>query len=371
MQTINHVVRYAPPESFRLAQVRGMFDYSAKETERKWQVEIPSLEDQWQIGLIVGPSGSGKSQIANKAFGNLGHKKEWSGLPLIDEFPKQMSVKEICDLLTRVGLSSTPAWTIPYSCLSTGQKFRADIAMALAEVPADQPIIIDEFTSTVDRTVAQTTSSVVAGVIRKGGRRLVAIACHYDIIDWLNPCWILNMADQSLTRRSERRRPQINLKISKSSQSAWRLFMDHHYLSHDLSSRSTNYMATINDVPAAFISIINYPSTKYGLTNRVHRIVVLPDFQGLGIAQSLLREVCGRLSLICYLSTSHAPFARSLAKSPHWRLIRQPSINKSLTKKSTVTAIRTNTLLASFQYVGPKYPRHATDQIGLNETGAR
>ena len=143
-----------------------MFDYSAKETERRWTVEVPSLDDEWQIGLIVGPSGSGKSQIASRAFGTLGHHHDWMNRPLIDEFPKEMSVKDICELLTRVGLSSTPAWTIPYACLSTGQKFRADIAIAVAEVGHQDVIVIDEFTSTVDRTVAKTTSSVVAGVIR-------------------------------------------------------------------------------------------------------------------------------------------------------------------------------------------------------------
>lgn len=313
MQTIDHVVSYAPPSSFRVEQVRGMFDYSAKETERRWTVEIPSLDDKWQIGLIVGPSGSGKSQIANRAFGTLGHYHEWGNRPLIDEFPKGMSVKDICELLTRVGLSSTPSWTIPYACLSTGQKFRADIAIAVAEVEQHNVIVIDEFTSTVDRTVAKTTSSVVAGVIRKGGRRLVAVACHYDIIDWLNPCWVLDMADQSLTRRSVRRRPDIKLQISRCENSAWRLFMDHHYLSHELWIRAKSHIATVDGCPAAFIAMIPYPSTKFGMTARVHRIVVLPDFQGLGIARVLLREICGR-EKTKYISRHHTPHLPS-----HWQ----------------------------------------------------
>ncbi len=341
-----------------------MFDYLAKATERRWTVDIPSMDDEWQIGLIVGPSGSGKSQIAKRAFGTLGHHHDWANRPLIDEFPKGMSVKDACDLLTRVGLSSTPSWTIPYSCLSTGQKFRADIAMAIAEVGQQDVIVIDEFTSTVDRTVAKTTSSVVAGVIRKGGRRLIAVACHYDIIDWLNPCWVLDMADQSLSRRSLRRRPDIEIKITRCDRPAWKMFMDHHYLSHDISSRATSYIATVEDRPAAFIALIPYPSNKYGMTTRVHRIVVLPDFQGLGIAHVLLREVCGRVGNNCYISTSHAPFAKSLAKSREWSVCRQPSMCAPLGKNASATPARTSCLTASFRYVGQKYPGHAANGNG-------
>jgi GNAT superfamily N-acetyltransferase len=215
------------------------------------------MDDEWQIGLIVGPSGSGKSQIAKRAFGTLGHHHDWANRPLIDEFPKGMSVKDACDLLTRVGLSSTPSWTIPYSCLSTGQKFRADIAMAIAEVGQQDVIVIDEFTS-----------------------------------------------------------------------------------SHDISSRATSYIATVEDRPAAFIALIPYPSNKYGMTTRVHRIVVLPDFQGLGIAHVLLREVCGRVGNNCYISTSHAPFAKSLAKSREWSVCRQPSMCAPLGKNASATPAR-------------------------------
>ena len=70
MAKIEAEVSTAIAESFRTAQVRGMFDLPAGKTSgESFSVEVPGVEEDWQIGLIVGPSGSGKSTIAKKAFG--------------------------------------------------------------------------------------------------------------------------------------------------------------------------------------------------------------------------------------------------------------------------------------------------------------
>ncbi|MEV1247900.1 hypothetical protein [Nonomuraea sp. NPDC049750] len=78
-----------------------------------------------------------------------------------------MSIKDIVALLGAVGLSSPPAWLRPYRTLSNGEAFRASIARALAE--SGDLVVIDEFTSVVDRQVAK-----VAGMSGWGS------ACHDD-----------------------------------------------------------------------------------------------------------------------------------------------------------------------------------------------
>jgi transcriptional regulator with GAF, ATPase, and Fis domain len=57
-------------------------------------------------------------------------------------------------------------------------------------------VAFDEFTSVVDRNVARIGSAAVAKAIRSGQIRcrFVAVTCHYDIIDWLAPDWIIDMA---------------------------------------------------------------------------------------------------------------------------------------------------------------------------------
>ena len=85
-------------------------------------------------------------------------------------------------MCSAVGLSSPPAWLRPYHVLSNGEKFRADLARLL--LSRDNNLaVMDEFTSVVDRTVAQVGSAAVARSIRGGvvKKRFVAVSCHYDI----------------------------------------------------------------------------------------------------------------------------------------------------------------------------------------------
>lgn len=47
----------------------------------------------------------------------------------------------------------------------------------------------DEFTSVINREVAQIGSYAVQKTIRKNNKKFIAISCHYDIIEWLEPDW--------------------------------------------------------------------------------------------------------------------------------------------------------------------------------------
>src|SRR5690606_4584679 len=129
-----------------------------------------------------------------------------------DAFPAAMSASQVTELLNRVGLSSVPTWQRPYHVLSNGERFRADMARLIA---ADDPIVVvDEFTSLVDRTVAKATSHAVQKAIRsRSGRQMVAVTCHYDIIDWLQPDWVVDMATHTFSWRSVQPRPRLRLDI--------------------------------------------------------------------------------------------------------------------------------------------------------------
>jgi len=66
---------------------------------------------------------------------------------------------------------------------------RVDLARALLEKDF---VVFDEFTSVVDRQVAQTTSLAVNKAVRKMGKKFIAVSCHYDIVDWLEPDWVFD-----------------------------------------------------------------------------------------------------------------------------------------------------------------------------------
>jgi ABC-type ATPase with predicted acetyltransferase domain len=87
-----------------------------------------------------------------------------------------------------VGFATVWSWLKPYHVLSNGEKMRVDLARAI--LTEKETIVFDEFTSVVDRTVAKTASFAISKAIRKMGKKFVAVACHRDIIDWLEPDWI-------------------------------------------------------------------------------------------------------------------------------------------------------------------------------------
>lgn len=373
---MNYDVRVECPvfDSFRVQQVCGMFGLEpAAKAQCEFHVEIPTLEDPWNLGLIVGPSGSGKSTVARHAFGtNFYQATEWpSDQAVVDAFPEGLSIREIVATFNAVGFSSTPAWVKPYHVLSNGERFRCDLARAiLGEAPL---VAYDEFTSLVDRTVAKIGSAAIAKAIRKGRiqKRFVAVTCHYDIAEWLAPDWIVDMATQTLARGSLCR-PPIRLEIRRCGTDAWKLFQRHHYLSHELHKSARCFLGLIDGSPAAFCAVIHFPH-PIAAGWKIHRVVVLPDFQGLSIGNALADYV-GSL----YKATGK-PFRdvnsspglwHYRIKSPLWRCKRIGVLDWGGAKRITVTKSRlirtaTNRITASFEYVGPARPEEAR-AFGLN-----
>jgi ABC-type transporter Mla maintaining outer membrane lipid asymmetry ATPase subunit MlaF/GNAT superfamily N-acetyltransferase len=358
-----HVLIESPVEaSFRVEQVRGMFDVPAQDVIRhEWDVDIPVEGTDWQVGLIVGPSGSGKTTIGKRLFpGALFHDGYvWPETQaVVDGFPANLDGREITAALSSVGFSSPPHWLKRYAHLSNGQKFRCELARLMLE-DADV-VIFDEFTSVVDRDAAKVSSAAVAKALRRRGRpRLIALSCHYDIIDWLDPDWVYNVADGSFARRLLRGRPPVELRVHKATPAAWALFRGHHYLTARLHRSARCWVATWNGVPVAFTSCM--PLVGHSGVWREHRTVVLPDFQGVGIGNALSEWLGAYLKSwgVRFTSvTSHPAMIRHRSKSPHWRMKRfghleahQRKVRRSIGNLADTSS--TSRLTASFEYVGP------------------
>lgn len=148
------------------------------------------LPEKWNVGIIVGKSGTGKTTIAKDMFGEeLISGFEYKNKSVIDDMPKNKSVEDISRAFYSVGFGSVPSWLKPYSVLSNGEKMRVDIARSILEKDF---IVFDEFTSVVDRQVAKVASMAVSKAIRKQDKKFIAVTCHYDVIDYLEPDWIFN-----------------------------------------------------------------------------------------------------------------------------------------------------------------------------------
>jgi hypothetical protein len=355
---IAHIVRTTPVvRSARVLQLEGLFEIPpTQRSEVAWEVNLPLDERPWSIGLIVGPSGCGKTTVARELFSPfLVSGFDWpEDRSLVDGFPEGMSIKDITALLSSVGFSSPPSWLRPFQVLSNGEQFRATIARALAE--NRELTVIDEFTSVVDRTVAQIGSAAVAKTVRRREQKLIAVSCHYDILDWLQPDWVFEPASNHFQWRCLQRRPDIQLDIVRVHPAAWQLFKRHHYLDTGLHRAARCFVAFVQGQPAAFASAMHMPHPRVPGW-REHRTVCLPDFQGVGIGNALSEFVASLFVATgkrYYSVTSNPAMVQHRARSPLWHMHRRPSRsgrNNSLTSLNR-TAAR-NRFAAGFRYVGP------------------
>lgn len=363
-----HITVESPIEPTpRVEQVRGMFDLPPSLTSRvEWHVRLPLEERAWNVGLIVGPSGCGKSTIARRLFPTLQERDERGLTPalaarlrhgtVVDAFPDGMPIKEIVALLSAVGFASPPAWLRPFGVLSTGQQFRVTLALLLAATPTDEAIVFDEYTSVVDRTVAQIGSAAVARAVRDRGRRFVAVTCHEDVEAWLQPDWIYRPAARTFTWRLLQRRPAVPLDVVRCHASTWPVFAPHHYLSHRLAPSAVCFLASWRERPVAFSAWLPFVGSG-PKARREHRTVVLPDYQGVGLGNALSDFVAALWSGLGYRAlstTTHPAMIRARVRSAHWRLTRAPAFAAGAEGGLRHATTR---LTAGFRYVGPPLPR--------------
>jgi GNAT superfamily N-acetyltransferase len=360
-----HITVETPVElTPRVRQVAGLFDLAVEPVQRlQWTVALPLDARPWHVGLIVGPSGCGKTTVARRLWPAEAARAAALDWPrdrsLLDGFPAGLSVKDITALLSSVGFASPPAWLRPFHVLSTGQQFRATLARLLAEAlaaPARPPIVCDEFTSVVDRTVAQVGSAALAKTVRKHGLRFVAVTCHDDVETWLQPDWVYRPAEDRFAWRCLRPRPAVRLDVVRCQVSAWELFAPHHYLSGGLARSAVCFLASWDGRPVAFSAWLPFVGAGPP-ARREHRTVTLPDYQGIGIGNALSDLIASLWRGLGYRATStttHPAMIRARLKSQNWRLARAPSLAGGHEGRLRHATTR---LTAGFVYVGPPLPR--------------
>ena len=85
--------------------------------------------------------------------------------------PAMQTLYAVTSALSAVGLGSVPSWLRPFSVLSNGEQFRAGLARLL--LSDEKAVVLDEFTSVIDRQVAR----IASGAFQKACGWLLRTLC--------------------------------------------------------------------------------------------------------------------------------------------------------------------------------------------------
>ena len=319
----NHVSDF---NTYRAARVKSLFN--AESGCNFDLVADMDLSGDWSIGVVVGPSGSGKSSIGKIIFGENkihDYTKGWAhDKPIIDEIAPDGDFNEVTGALANVGLGDVPAWLRPFHVLSNGEQFRAGLARLICEKPRE--VVVDEFTSVIDRQIAKIGSKAFAKGWRRSnkGGKVVLLTPHYDILDWVQPDWVFDTKTKVFDR-SLRQPPKIQLDIFKTNGSYWKYFKPHYYLDLPMPIAAEYFVGVVDGELACHCAV----SPGFEIKGyRATRLVTMPEWQGAGVGFRFLNWVAeyhlqgnGRKGhkYPVYFHTSHPQLCAALRRDKRWR----------------------------------------------------
>ena len=124
-------------------------------------------------------------------------------------------------------------------------------------------------------------------------------------------------------------RPHIQLTVRRVEPSVWKSlgFSKCHYLTAELNKSCKCLLFEWDGVPVGFVGIINTPRIRMRYAMAISRLVILPDYQGLGLSTLIFNFVGGIIKSISdeehdyrlFIKTAHRKFGEALARNPKVR----------------------------------------------------
>ena len=340
------------------------FEWTGENTFTVPSFDIPK---DFGIGLIVGPSGSGKSSIL-KQLGRVEDTFDWDPNRAIASHFKDYD--EAAERFSAVALNSIPDQLKPFHSLSTGQRYRATMARGLKS-----DMTLDEYTSVVDRPTALAISNSIRKYVdRKNLKNIILVGCHYDVIEFLNPDWVFDTKTGILTtERLARRRPPITLQVRKAGKESWSLFKEHHYLTGSIPNNTPHgYLYYWGKELVGFGALNTFPHPAFKSCWNIGRVVVYPAFQGLGFGYQIIKNLAeigthnfnhpvanyGRVKIV----TAIPALQNKLMASGDWQFVKGSDVRKEHVDtgrkfggyNAEYYAKHFNRTTKAFHYVGPK-----------------
>lgn len=333
-KTVEVILESPVSNNFRCKMACDALDIDIKKKSiHHLKIENVAIPEKWNVGLIYGASGSGKTTLAKKVFGQEVFKTVLNeDEPIINQFPEEFTYEECASILSGIGLNSVPCWVRPVKTLSNGQRARAEAALLM--VQKKEVVNIDEWTSVVDRTVAKAMSHCLQKFARKHNKQIILLSCHYDVLEWLLPDWLIDCNEQKFHLKKNENfffqsREQLQFDIRRIGRASWKYFSKYHYLSEKLPGGEIHLYGLFHgDKQIGFNCFANYVPHRKGTKQIFHfnRLVLHPDYNGLGMGIKFLNatvecfkkefplvKIMGKFSSI--------PTFKSLQRNDKWRYL--------------------------------------------------
>lgn len=380
MRTIEIHHRTSDFDSYRAARVKSLFNAESG-CNFDLIIEDVDLTGDWNIGVVVGASGSGKTSIGKQLFEDskiIDLSEGWHrDRPIVDDIAPEGEFNTVTGVLASVGLGDVPAWLRPFHVLSNGEQFRAGLARLICEKP--KTAVVDEFTSVIDRQIARIGAQAFAKAWRRENPsgKVVLLTPHYDVLDWLQPDWVLDTSKKTFDRGNPRQRPKIELEIRKVDGSYWKHFEPHYYLSLPRPIAPEYFIGTVDGELACHVAVCPW---FHNGGYRATRLVTMPEWQGAGVGTRFLDAIAklhmdghGRKGreLPTYFHTSHPQLCGALRRSDKWEQTSANlyGANKAKSAKSLMKSAEKNG--RGLKAAGGGFGGHFRAVQGFKYTGGR
>lgn len=290
-----------------------------------------------------------------------GSTRTWDPMRCVMDQMEGCTTNDRVDRLICAGLSSVPSWFRPYHVLSNGERQRVDVAMDVRTRG-----VVGGVGTLVDPMSARSMAACIGAYVRASGiHHTVVLTTHADVAAYIRADWAYS-TDEGVLRdgplspltpltvavhpNAYEMRAQWNdrtvvdmpsgrmqVLVQRCSRTMWTRFREHHYLSDHLMISSRCYLGSIDGVACAFVAVAASPGLPWGPTKanprtakrhapgkarwREARLVVMPEFQGLGVGK-LVSETVARIFVSSghqyYSRTSHPKLTRSRTRSDMW-----------------------------------------------------
>ena len=173
----------------RVAEIAEAFGIGVDDAIEHVILEDYDFNEDFSVCYITGVSGTGKSSLLRELQKQYNYDS-FSIEEIMDRDDALIDLigadtKEAIGLLSICGLAEAKLFTKRPRELSDGQKYRFQLAWLLDQ--KRDMIMIDEFTSFLDRTTASVVAFNMQKICRRNGIKLIVATAHNDIEEFLKP----------------------------------------------------------------------------------------------------------------------------------------------------------------------------------------